>query len=306
MQLFGGVELGGTKVVCALGADPERLVAEARFPTTTPDETLARVVAFFREQQQRPAAVGVASFGPLDLDPESTSYGSVVATPKPGWTDTDLRGALAGALGVPVVVDTDVNGAALAEWRWGVARGLTTFCYITVGTGIGMGGMANAALLHGRGHPEFGHLRVPHEPASDPYPGSCPFHGDCLEGLASGPAIAARWGLPGEALLPDHPAWTLEARYLADAVLGLVYTLAPERVVIGGGVARQPALLPLLRARLHERNGGYLAALNHPAAIAALIVPPALGERAGVLGAIALAAGRGSGTARRRSVSRAT
>ena len=287
--LSGGVELGGTKVVCAIGTGPETLAAETTIPTTTPEETLARVVAFFRSQPERPERIGVASFGPIDVNAASATYGRILATPKPGWQGVDLRGTLMAALGVPVVVDTDVNGAALAEATWGAARGLETFCYLTVGTGIGMGGLANGALLHGRGHPEYGHVRLPRDRVADPFAGVCPFHGDCLEGLASGPAITARWGRRGETLPPDHPAWTLEARYLADAVLSLIYTLAPQRVLIGGGVAQQPALLPLIRRFVLERNRGYLAALDEPGAVDDLVVAPRLGRRAGVLGAIALA-----------------
>jgi fructokinase len=289
-DVLGGVEIGGTKVVCAIGSGPDALLAETTIPTTTPEETLARVVAFLRAQPVAPLRIGVASFGPLDVDVRSATYGRILATPKPGWRDVDLRRELSATLRVPVVVDTDVNGAALAEATWGAAGGLATFCYITVGTGIGMGGMANGALLHGRGHPEFGHLRLPHDRAADPFAGVCPFHGDCLEGLTSGPAIAARWGAPGEALPDDHPAWALEARYLADALLALLYALAPQRVLVGGGVAQQPALLPLVRRFVRERNGGYLASLDDAGALDGLIVAPALGRRAGVLGALALAA----------------
>jgi fructokinase len=294
-MLYGGVELGGTKVVCALGRGPDAIVAQTTLPTTTPDETLAQVIAFFRAQAEQPAALGVASFGPLGVDPASADYGRILATPKLRWAGFDLRGALAAALNLPVAIDTDVNGAALGEWTWGAARGLATFSYVTVGTGIGAGGMANGALLHGRGHPEFGHSLIPHDRASDPFAGNCPFHGDCLEGLASGPAIAARWGVPAHELPDDHAAWAIEARNLAAGLLNLLYTSAPQRIVLGGGVLHRAALLPLVCRYLRELDGGYTANLAQTGALEELIVPPALGDRAGVLGAIALAEGANGG-----------
>jgi len=226
------------------------------------------------------AAVGVASFGPLDLDPRSPRRGTIAATPKPGWSGADVAGAFR-ALGVPVAVDTDVNGAALAEHRWGAGRGLDVFVYVTVGTGIGGGAVIGGRTLRGAAHPEMGHLRVPRDREADRFPGVCPFHGDCLEGLASGPAMERRWGAPPEALPADHPGWSLEARYLALGLAAVVAVLAPERIAIGGGVTGQPALLPMVREELRRVLGGYLAMPD--------IVPPALGARAGVLGGVALA-----------------
>jgi fructokinase len=290
-MLYGGVELGGTKVVCALGRGPDAIVALTTIPTTTPEETLARVIAFFHGQREQPAALGIASFGPLGVDPEAANYGRILATPKLRWSGFDLYGALTAALNRPVAIDTDVNCAALGEWTWGAARGLTTFSYVTVGTGIGAGGMANGALLHGRGHTEFGHSLLPHDRATDPFAGACPFHGDCLEGLASGPAIAARWNVPAHDLPDDHAAWAIEARYLAAALLNLLYTSAPQRIVIGGGVLHRASLLRLIRRFFRELDSGYSSGLDETGMLDAFIVPPALGDRAGVLGAIALAQG---------------
>jgi fructokinase len=288
-MLWGGVEAGGTHFMCAVGSGPDDLRAEERFPTTTPSETIARAIEFFHAQRRELdlAAIGIASFGPVDIDPSSATYGFVTSTPKPGWAGADIAGPIGRALGTPVGFDTDVNGAALAEHEWGAARGLDDFVYITVGTGIGGGAMVNGRLLHGLVHPEMGHMRTPRQ-ANDEYRGYCPFHGDCLEGLASGPAMQDRWGVPPEEIPEDHPAWELEADYLALALANIVGILSPRRIVIGGGVMRQPRLLPLIRRKVQDGLSGYIQApelLDH---IDRYIVPPALGRRAGVLGAIAL------------------
>jgi fructokinase len=297
MPLYGGIEAGGTKFVCAIGSGPGDLRAEARFPTTTPEESIGRAVDFFRAHRALGAlrGVGIASFGPIDPNPSSPTYGHVTTTPKAGWAQTDFVGRVSAALTVPVGFDTDVNVAALGEWRWGAAQGLDTFVYLTVGTGIGGGGMANGRLIHGLMHPEMGHLRIPHDLASDPFPGCCPYHGDCLEGLASGPAIEARWGQRGETLPPDHPAWPLEAHYLACGLVCYMLTLSPQRVIMGGGVMEQQQLFPLVRAEVLRLLNGYLQVSQVTAGIDDYIVPPALGGRAGVLGALALAERAASG-----------
>lgn len=290
-QLYGGVEAGGTKFVCALGSGPDDLHAESRFPTTTPDETIGRVVGFFREHASagQLAAVGIASFGPVGVDRAAPRFGHVFDTTKPSWSDVDFLGRVQQALGVPVSIDTDVNGAALGEQRWGAAQGLHTFVYLTVGTGIGGGGMVGGQLIHGLLHPEIGHMRVPHDRSSDPYAGWCSFHGDCWEGLACGPAIAARWGQPAHALPLDHPAWELEAHYLALGLHNLICTISPQRIVLGGGVIEQRQLLPMVRQKVQALLNGYLQVPAILSDIDHYIVPPALGNRAGVLGAIALA-----------------
>ncbi len=289
-MLYGGIEAGGTKWVCAIGTGPDDLRAETRFPTTTPAETLAQAIAFFRAHGvEHLAAIGVGSFGPVDLNPASPRYGYITTTPKPGWQDTSVVGVLQEALGVPIGFDTDVNAALLGERRWGAAQDCDVAVYITVGTGIGGGAVVGGNLVHGLIHPEMGHIRLVRDPARDSFPGICPYHGDCLEGLACGPALAARWQVPAEQLPPDHPAWELEADYLGQAVATLLCILSPERIIIGGGVMSQPHMFPLVRAAAQRWLNGYL---QHPRILRApdqLIVPPALGGRAGVLGALALA-----------------
>ncbi len=292
MAVWGGVEAGGTKFVCAVGSGPEDIREETRFPTTTPEETLGKAIAFFREmvaQGTELEAIGIGSFGPVDPNPDSPTWGYITTTPKPNWANTEVAGAIGRALEAPVGFDTDVNAAALGEYRWGAARGLSSFIYLTVGTGIGGGGMVEGKLLHGLMHPEMGHLRIPHDRSADPFPGNCPFHGDCLEGLAAGPAIEARWGRRGETLPEEHPAWPLEARYLAHGLVNFILTLAPQRIVIGGGVMSQPHLFELVRAEVQSLLNGYVQAPEIIDEIDAYIVPPGLGHRSGVLGAMALA-----------------
>ena len=290
-RVYGGLEAGGTHFACAVGTGPEDLRAVDSFATTTPSETIARAVEFFRLQQRRRglSGIGIASFGPVDLDRGSPTYGHITSTPKPGWASVDLPGAVRRSLGVPVGFDTDVNTAALAEHTWGSAKGLDTFLYLTVGTGIGGGGMVNGRPMHGLVHPEMGHIRVPHDLALDGFAGCCPYHGDCLEGLACGPAIERRWGVPPESIPPGHPAWDLEATYLGMAVANYICTFSPQRIVIGGGVMRQPQLLPLVRSNVQRLLGGYVRASEILDHIDRYIVAPSLGSRAGVLGAIALA-----------------
>ncbi len=291
-SLFAGIEAGGTKFVCAVGTGPDDIRAEVRFPTTSPAETLAHVVDFLHQAQAEHgpiAAIGVAAFGPLDPNPASPTYGFITSTPKPGWGNTDVVGALRRHFDLPIAFDTDVNGAALGEWRWGAAQGLDTFLYLTVGTGIGGGGMVRGHLLHGLIHPEMGHIRMARDPQRDSFAGVCPFHGDCLEGLASGPAIEQRWGQKADTLPPDHPAWELEAEYLAQALHTFICTLSPQRVILGGGVMSQTHLFPRIRARVQASLNGYVRSPSVLEHIEDYVVPPALGHRAGVLGAMALA-----------------
>jgi fructokinase len=290
--IYGGIEAGGTKWVCAIGSGPDNVIAEARFPTTTPTETLARAIAFFRDHQHVGplAAIGVGAFGPVDLNPRSLTYGFITSTPKQGWANTDVVGVLHQALSVRVNIDTDVNAAALGEYRWGAAQGCECAVYLTIGTGIGGGALIHGWLLHGLVHPEMGHMRLPHDRQRDPFPGTCPYHGDCLEGLASGPALAKRWGQPAETLGADHVAWVLQAHYLALALINLVCTFSPERIIVGGGVMDQPQLFPLVRAEVQQILNGYVQAPEILDQIDRYIVPPALGNRAGILGGIALAA----------------
>jgi fructokinase len=287
-DLFGGVETGGTWCVCALGRGPGDLVAHERFPTGEPAPTLERIAAFF-DAHQTPAAIGVGSFGPVDLDPRSPTWGQVTTTPKPGWSHTPVASVLRDRLGLPVAFDTDVTAAAVGEWRWGAGRGAEVACYLTIGTGIGAGLVIGGRPLHGVVHPEPGHLRIPHDRARDPFDGCCPFHGDCWEGLASGPALAARWRTRAQDLPDDHPAWALEAEYIALGVLNMVLVASPDRMILGGGVMERPGLLAAVRARVCGLLGGYMDAPALGDGIDGYLVAPALGDDAGVLGAIALA-----------------
>jgi fructokinase len=293
-MLYGSVEAGGTKFVCGVGTGPDDLETVS-FPTTTPDETLGRTIDFFRERQSRNGvalvAIGIGSFGPVDLDRSSATYGHITTTPKAAWPHTDLAGAIGRALGVPVGFDTDVNAAALGEHRWGAAQGLDTFIYLTLGTGVGGGGMVNGALMHGLVHPEMGHIRIPHDLEADPFPGVCPYHGDCLEGLACGPALMARWQERPESLPQNHPAWPMQARYLAYALVNFICTLSPQRIIMGGGTMQQAQLFPLIRREVRQLLSGYVQVkqIVDDRSIEGYIVPPGLGGRAGVLGGIALA-----------------
>lgn len=290
--LVGAVEAGGTKFVCAVGTGPADLRSVERFPTTTPEETIGQALDYFRRQQHNVgalAAVGIGSFGPLDPNPRSPTFGYITSTPKPGWANVDLAGTIRAELDLPVGFDTDVNAAALAEGRWGAAIGLDDYIYLTIGTGIGGGAVANGQLVHGLLHTEMGHIVLSHDWQRDPYPGRCPYHGDCLEGMAAGPAIGERWGMDAAELPPDHPAWVLEADYLAQALRTFVLTLSPARIILGGGVMHQAQLFPLVRARLLETLNGYVQSPVILEQMDSYVVPPGLGDRAGVLGAVALA-----------------
>ena len=289
-MILGGVEAGGTKFVCLVGDERGRVLAEHRIPTRTPRETLPEAVDVLRRASDGVgplAAIGIGAFGPLDLRP-GPGYGRLLATPKAGWSGVDLAGPLRSALGVPVAVDTDVTAAALAEGRWGAAAGLSTFAYITVGTGIGVGVVAGGLPLHGLVHPEAGHVSVPRV-AGDDFPGVCPFHDDCLEGMASGPAIAARWGAPAQELEGTRleRAVDLEAAYLASGIRTLVYALAPERIIIGGGVVGLAGLLGRVRVHLARELGGYPGLDEHAAE--AFVQAAGLGQMAGPRGALLVA-----------------
>jgi fructokinase len=298
--ILGGIEAGGTKFVCVVGSGATDVVAEKSFPTAMPEETLSRVIAFFAEyqrQNQSLAAIGIGSFGPIDLDPSSSTYGYIANTTKAGWAQTELVGRVERELGVKVAFDTDANAAALGEATAGAGRGFSDIVYLTIGTGIGGGAMVNGQLLHGLLHPEMGHLRIPHDWKEDPFPGCCRFHGDCLEGLAAGPALLGRWKHAGESLPADHPAWVLEARYLAFGISNLICTLSPKRIILGGGVMQHAILFPMVRTRVQELLNRYLHASAILERMDEYIMPPHLGSRAGALGALELA---------RRAVARGT
>jgi len=288
---FAAIEAGGTKfrVAVARGRD---VVADTTIPTTSPEETIGAAIAFIRGAGPV-RSVGIASFGPLDLDRSSSSYGSITATPKPNWSGTPLLALVRDALGVPTRIDIDVGGAALGEWRWGAAVGLSHFIYLTIGTGIGGGVFIDDKVHHGLGHPEMGHIAL-ERVAGDDFTGLCPFHSACLEGMASGPAIESRWGLPARELADRPEVWELEATYLAQALRSYTYVLAPQRIVIGGGVMQQPRLLELVREGLAKQLGGYVTHGALRGDLREYVVAPVFGQDAGLMGAIALAMDAGT------------
>ncbi len=288
-EIFGGIEAGGTKFLCGIGTCPEDLNVVS-FPTSSPEVTVETAARFFREGAgSKLSAVGIGSFGPIDLEPASETYGYITSTPKRAWRNYDFAGAVGRALNSPIGFDTDVNAAALGEARWGAAQDVEDFIYLTVGTGIGGGAVVGGRLVHGLMHPEMGHIRVPHDYTQDSFPGGCPFHKDCLEGLASGPAISERWGEPAHDLPPNHPAWVLEAHYLALALATWVCTLSPKRIVMGGGVMQRDFLFPMIRQQLREILNGYIPSRALIEGADNYVVPPKLGNNSGVLGAILLA-----------------
>jgi fructokinase len=288
-KLYGGIEAGGTKFVCAVGSGPDNVIAKKIFPTTTPRETLGKAIEFFRQAGAPLGGIGIASFGPLDLDNKSAKYGFITTTPKPGWANTDLVKPFRDAFNISVSLDTDVNGAALGEGKWGAAAGLDTFIYLTIGTGIGGGAIINGRPLHGLVHPEMGHILIPHDTQKDPFEGCCPYHKDCFEGLASGTAVEKRWGKTPGTMPPDYPAWQLEAEYISAGVMNLVLTLSPQKVILGGGIMKMPGLLQSVQVKVQALLNHYVYSPAIEGKITEYIVAPGLGDMAGVLGAIALA-----------------
>ena len=283
---YGSVEAGGTKMVLAVSDEQLNITERLSIPTLTPEETMPAILDFFKKN---PAdVIGLASFGPLDLDPASPSFGSITATPKLPWRQYPFKKAVEDALQVPCAVDTDVNAAALCEGRLGAARGTENCVYVTIGTGIGGGVYCEGHLVHGGMHPEIGHMPL-QVYADDPMPGGiCPYHGACLEGLASGPSIERRWGLSARKLPDDHPVWDLEARYLAQMCTTLMMILSPERIVLGGGVMHKELLFPLVRKKTAEMIAGYLTSHN-AVELDKTIVPPACFPDSGLIGGLLLA-----------------
>jgi fructokinase len=289
-KIYGGIEGGGTKFVCAIGKGCH-ILEKTVFPTTSPDETIQKAIRFFQECTclNQLAAIGISSFGPIDIHKSSATWGYVTTTPKEGWSNVDFAQRVQRQLKVPVAIDTDTNGAALGECVHGAAKGLDTFIYLTIGTGIGGGGMVNSKPIHGLLHPEMGHIRIPHDWKEDPFSGCCPYHGDCLEGLASGKAMEIRWGQAPEKLPLNHPAWELEASYLALAINNFIFTISPERIIVGGGVMKNPGLMPAIRSRVKRNLNKYVHSDAILKDIDSFIVLPALDDLAGVIGAIELA-----------------
>lgn len=286
MKVLGAIEAGGTKFVCGIGNEQGEVLERVSFPTTTPEETMKLVVDYFTGKQVE--AIGVGSFGPIDPIVGSHTYGYITTTPKPHWGNYNLIGKLKEHFDVPMNFDTDVNGAALGESTWGAARGTDNCIYITVGTGIGVGAVVGGKILHGLSHPEMGHIVVRRHP-DDSYEGTCPYHKDCLEGLAAGPSLGRRWNVQGAELSADHPAWEMEAYYLAQALMNYVLILSPQKIIMGGGVMKQEQLFPLIRTKLQELLNGYVQHAALTTDIDQYIVPPGLGDNAGLAGALALA-----------------
>lgn len=285
-MLYGAIEAGGTKFVCAVGTEDGIIVEQISFPTSTPDVTMKQVIAYFKGKNIQ--ALGVGSFGPIDPSLDSPTYGYITKTPKPNWSDYNLIGVLKEHFDIPIAFDTDVNGAALGELTWGAAKGLKSALYITVGTGIGAGAVVEGNMINGLLHPEMGHIMLRKHP-QDTYQGKCPFHSDCLEGLASGPALNERWGVEASKLASDHQAWEMEAYYLAQALVNYILILSPEKIMMGGGVMKQAHLFPLIRKKVQQMLNGYVHKAEILTHIDHYIVPPLLGDNAGICGGIALA-----------------
>lgn len=290
-NLFAALEAGGTKMICAVADDDGAVLAQSQFPTSDPDTVFNTLAAFYREQAESLGPIrggGIASFGPLDLDPHSAGYGRMTTTPKPGWASVDILGRFSAIVDAPVAIDTDVNAAALAELRYGAGRGLERICYVTVGTGIGVGLIDTRGRQATVSHPEVGHIRIPRAKGDD-FAGHCPSHGDCLEGLASGPAIAARWGQAAETFPPDHPAWDFQAHYLAALCVNLTYIARPQRIVIGGGVLAQSALYPAIRSRFERLTANYALDRDSAATDSYICEPVLVDPSPGLVGAIKMA-----------------
>jgi fructokinase len=281
-MLYGAIEAGGTKFVCAVGNETGEIVERLTIPTMTPDETMPQVIDFFRQYELK--AIGIGSFGPVDLNIKSPTYGSITTTPKLAWRNYPLLTVIKDAFSVPVGFQTDVNAAAFGELHFGAAKGLDSCLYLTVGTGIGGGAVVNGKVVQGLSHPEMGHIYIRRHP-NDPYEGKCPYHRDCLEGLAAGPAIEERWGKKGQELECQKEVWEIEAYYLAQALAQYILILSPQKIILGGGVMKQTQLFPLIRQNVQELINGYVELED----LESYIVPPGLGDNAGITGALVLA-----------------
>ena len=286
-MLFGTLEAGGTKMVLSVGNDQNELLEQASIPTEQPEKTIPAMIDWFRNKKI--VSLGIGTFGPVDLKKDSPTYGWITKTPKPGWSNKPLLPQMRDELGIPVLIDTDVNAAALAEWKMGAAKDVNSCLYVTVGTGIGAGLVIEGQLVHGLVHPELGHMLLRQEP-NDPIPeGFCPYHKGCLEGLASGPAIEKRWGKKGYELPEDHEAWQLEADYLAQMCMNAICSFSPEKIILGGGVMQQKHLFPLIRKKTLALLNEYVQAKEILEDMDHYIVEPGLGTKSGATGALLLA-----------------
>jgi fructokinase len=285
-MFFGAIEAGGTKFVCGIGTKSGELIERVSFPTELPHETMKNVISFFKGKEIE--AIGIGCFGPIDLNKDSKTYGYITSTPKTAWKNFNLVGEIKKNFDIPVYFDTDVNAAAFGEYVWGAGKNLKSSIYLTVGTGIGGGAVVEGKLVHGMLHPEMGHIFVNRHPR-DKFVGNCPFHGgNCLEGMASGPALERRWGMKGVDIPDDHPAWEMEGYYIAHALVNYILVLSPEKIMLGGGVMREKHLFPIIRKKVVQLLNGYIQTESILKNIDEYIVPPALGEDAGILGALAL------------------
>jgi len=282
---IGAIEGGGTKFVCGIGNEQGVIEDRISFPTEEPEKVMAAIIDYFRNKDVE--AIGIGTFGPIDIDPASKTYGYVTTTPKPGWSGFPFLATLKESFDVPMGWDTDVNAAAYGEAVWGAAAGLDSCVYFTIGTGIGVGVYSEGRLVHGLAHPEGGHI-LPRRHPDDRYEGACPYHGDCLEGLAAGPSLEKRWGVKGSELAPDHPAWEMEAYYIGQAVTSTILLLSPKRVILGGGVMHQKQLLPLIRQEVQRNLNGYVQVNDIVNDINNYIVSPGLGDNAALCGSLAL------------------
>jgi fructokinase len=292
MSLFAGIEGGGTKFICALGNGQGEIYERISVPTTTPKETISQIIKFLRNHKHEGQlkAIGIGSFGPIDNDRDSANYGQITATPKPGWAHYNIVEAFKHAFHIPVGFETDVSSAALGEYEWGIAQGLKNFVYMTVGTGIGAAAMVNGEFVPGMCSAEMGHILIPHDKVADPFAGICPYHGDCLEGLASGVSIKTRWQVMSALDLPaSHPAWELEANYIAAGLMNIILIFSPQRIILGGGVMKQMHLFEKIRELVQKKLNGYVPTPQIINQIEDYIVAPNLADRSGVAGAIALA-----------------
>lgn len=285
-MLLGAIEAGGTKFVCAVGKEDGTIVERTVIPTDLPEVTMKEVIKFF--QKHKPAAIGIGTFGPADVDPVSVTFGTITSTPKQGWRNYPLVSELKKRFPVPIGFNTDVNAAALGEARLGAAKGLDSCLYITVGTGIGAGALIGGKLLQGLSHPEMGHILVRRHP-NDSYAGKCPYHGDCLEGLAAGPAIEERWGVKGDQLKERAEVWEMEGFYLAQAIAQYILVLSPKKIILGGGVMKQAQLFPIIARNVQEMLNGYVSLPEIMEHMEDYLVPPGLGDNAGITGALMLA-----------------
>jgi fructokinase len=282
---IGAIEAGGTKFVCGIGNENGQIEDRVSFPTEQPEQTMTNVIGYFQDKGVE--AIGVGTFGPINIDPASDKYGYVTTTPKPGWSNYPFLPTLKQAFDVPMGWDTDVNAAAFGEAVWGAAKGLDSCVYYTIGTGVGVGVYTEGKLVHGLVHPEGGHILTRRHP-EDTFEGTCPYHGDCLEGMAAGPALEKRWKIKGSEIPLDHPAWAMEAFYIGQAVAGAILMLSPKKIILGGGVMHQMQLFPMIRAEVQKNLKGYVSSEAVLANIDEYIVPPGLGDNAGLCGALAL------------------